>query len=89
MGGDYRRGEEIDGGFIAAEPRSAHNDAALLVECSSEIEDRGSGAERLAPVPEREALCSAKEGEVGAIECLTGEGLNEGDLVSNLIQLAL
>ena len=81
--------EQVDGGGFSAQPGSADQNAGLLVERAGEIEDRGAGAKRLLPVAARQVLGTAEEGEVGAVEGVCADGLDEGDLVAHLLQLAL
>ena len=74
---------------FSSQPGGAHQNAGLLIERAGEIEDRGAGAKRLLPVPAGQALRAAEEGEVGAVEGFGADGLDEGDLVAHLLQLAL
>ena len=56
---------------------------------AGEIKDRGAGAQRLLPVAARQAFGAAKKSEIGVFESIGADGLDEGDLVAHLVQLAL
>ena len=83
------RREQIDGRRFCAQPRSADHDAGFLVEAAGEIEHRGSGAQGLLPVPAREVFAAAEKCEVSVVERIGADGLDEGDFVAHLVQLAL
>ena len=89
MSGNDGRGKEIDGGSFSPQPGGAHQHACLLIERAGKIEDRGAGAERGAPVAAGQVFAAAEKGEVGVIEGVGGNGLDEGDLVAHLVELAL
>ena len=71
------------------QPGCADYDAGLLIERAGEIEDRRAGAQRIAPVLAGQCLRSAEESKVDALECVCGNGLDDGDLVANLVKLTL
>ena len=81
--------KQVDGRCLNSQPGRAHQHAGLLVERAGEIEDRGAGAERLPPVLAGQVFSAAEEGEVGAVEGVGADGLDEGDLIADLVQLAL
>ena len=87
-------GEQVNGGSFRAlplevQPGCAHHDARLLVESAGEVENRGPGPERLTPVFAGQILGTAEEREVYVIEGVGSDGMDEGDLVAHLVQLAL
>ena len=70
-----------------ADPGRAHQDARLLVQRAGKIQHRRPGPERLRQCL-RVRFRTAKKREVDMFESVRADGLNEGDLVAHLIQLA-
>ena len=85
---DGRR-EQVRGAGIGAQPGSAHQHARFLVQRAGKVEHRGSGAEALcASGCAVRSSDAAEEGEVDVLERVGANGLDEGDLVAHLVELA-
>jgi len=76
---------------LAVEPNqgATHQNSHLLVEGAGEVEHRGASAQRLTPVLSGHFLGATEEGEVDMLERLRRDGLDEGDFIAHLVELAV
>ena len=81
--------KQVHGCRLRTQPRRPHQHPGLLVQRATQVKDRGPGTQRLTPVLAGQGLSAAKKCKVDAIESFRANGLDEGNLVAHLVQLAL
>src|SRR5579863_4765941 len=80
--------EQIGGAGIGSHPGSTHQHTWLLIQGPGKVNDRGTCGQRIAPVFSGEAFRTAEKCEVDMLERFLIDGLDEGDLVSDLVELS-
>ena len=82
-------GKQVSGRRLGVQPGGAHHHARLLIESAGQIQHRRAGAQRIPPVLAGLILRAAEKGEVNVVKGVGGDGLEKGNLVAHLLQLAL
>ena len=60
----------------------------LLVERAAQVQNGRSGAQRLPPVLAGKGLCTAEKSKIHVLEGIGTDGLDKGNLVAHLVELA-